>query len=120
MSKLWVHKCDRLVKTLGTEERSHLLLTMPMLTLISREIAYSTQKDQEQALEDYDKAISITPDNADVYYALGFTIALKEGRKQEAIEAYQKAADLYQQQNKPKYSQNALKKIEELSASESP
>jgi cell fate (sporulation/competence/biofilm development) regulator YmcA (YheA/YmcA/DUF963 family) len=48
---------------------------------------------------------------------MGFTQTLMEGKKQEAIENYQKAADLYQQQNKPKYAENARNKIKELSTS---
>lgn len=47
----------------------------------------------------------------------GGTQTLMEGKKQEAIENYQKAADLYQQQNKPKYAENARNKIKELSTS---
>ena len=87
---------------------------------INRGIAYSTQKDPEQAIKDYEKAIALAPNNADAYYAWGFTQSLIKGKKQEAIENYRKAADLYKQQNKLKYSKNALKKIEELNASKSP
>ena len=73
--------------------------------------------DHKKALEDYQKAIEIKPDDADAYYAMGFTQTLMEGKKQEAIKNYQKAADLYQQQNKPKYAENARKKVEDLSTS---
>jgi hypothetical protein len=48
-------------------------------------------------------------------------LALGEKEKQAAaIEAYQKAEELYREQNKPKYSQNARKKIKELRTSEYP
>ena len=87
---------------------------------INRGIAYSTQDKYELAIKDYNQAITIAPDNADAYYAKGFTQTLIRGKKQEAIENYRKAADLYQQKNQPKYSKNALKKIKELSASEFP
>jgi tetratricopeptide (TPR) repeat protein len=72
----------------------------------------------EKAIEDYQKAIEIKPDDADAYYAIGFTQTLMEGKRQEAIKNYQKAADLYQQQNKPKYAENARNKVEELSTSD--
>nr|WP_268768265.1 hypothetical protein [Mastigocoleus testarum] len=36
-----------------------------------------------------------------------------EGKTQEGIQNYQKAADFYQQQGKPSYSKNALEKIKE-------
>jgi tetratricopeptide (TPR) repeat protein len=74
-------------------------------------------ENHERAIEDYRKAIEINPGDADAYYAMGFTQTLMEGKKQEAIENYQKAADLYQQQNKPKYAENARNKIKELSTS---
>lgn len=87
---------------------------------INRGIAYSGLGEHETAIKDYDDAIRIAPNNADAYYAKAFTQTLIEGKKQEAIENYRQAAKLYQEQNKPKYSENTLKKIEELSASESP
>jgi tetratricopeptide (TPR) repeat protein len=86
---------------------------------ISRGIAYSSMGDHEKAISDYEKAISIDPSNVDAYYAMGFTQTLIKGKKQEAIENYQKAADLYKK-DKPQYSENALKKIEELRTSQSP
>ena len=81
---------------------------------INRGIAYSGLSKHETAIQDYTKAIGIAPENADIYYAKAFTQSLMEGKKQEAIENYEKAADLYQQQAKPSYSRNAQKKIEEL------
>ena len=84
---------------------------------INRGIAYSGTGKHERAIRDYTKAISIAPQNADIYYAKAFTESLIEGKKQEAIKNYQKAAELYQQQGKPNYSENALKKVTELTAS---
>lgn len=83
---------------------------------INRGIAYSGLGKHETAVENYIKAIAIAPENADIYYAKAFTQSLIKGKKQRAIYNYQKAADLYQQQGKPSYSKNALKKIEELKA----
>lgn len=83
---------------------------------INRGIAYSGLGEHEAAIQDYVKAIDIAPQNPDIYYAKAFTQSLIKGKKPEAIENYQKAADLYQQQAKPSYSKNALKKIEELEA----
>ncbi len=75
---------------------------------ISRGIAYSAQREHQKAIKDYNRAIKINRDNADAYYALGFTLSLQQGRKQKAIQAYQKAAELYQKQGKTNYSQSAL------------
>lgn len=86
---------------------------------VNRGIAHSSMANHERAIEDYRKAIAINPDNADAYYAMGFTQTLIEGKKQEAIENYRKAAALYQQQNKPKYAENARNKIEQLTTSKS-
>lgn len=81
---------------------------------ISRGIAYSAQKEHQKAIADYDKAIALAPNNADAYYAKGFTLALQEGSRQEAIKAYQKAAELYQEQGKTEYSQSTENQIEKL------
>jgi tetratricopeptide (TPR) repeat protein/triacylglycerol esterase/lipase EstA (alpha/beta hydrolase family) len=81
---------------------------------INRGIAYSSQGRHEWAIKDYDEALKIAPDSADAYYAKGFTLALIEGKKQEAIDNYRTAADLYRQEKKPSYYENTLKKIEEL------
>ena len=86
---------------------------------INRGIAYSGLGKHEAAIKDYDQAIAIAPNNADAYYAKAFTQTLIEGKKQEPINNYRQAAQLYQQQNKLNYSDNALKRIEELSTSES-
>ena len=83
---------------------------------INRGIAYSGLSNHEMAIQNYTQAIGIAPENADIYYAKAFTQSLMEGNKQEAVENYEKAADLYQQQGKPSYSKNAQKKIEELKA----
>ena len=84
---------------------------------INRGIAYSGLGKYEMAVKDYIKAINITPQNPDIYYAKAFTQSLMQGKKQRAMYNYQKAADLYQEQGKPSYSKNALKKIEELRSS---
>ncbi|WP_407657091.1 hypothetical protein [Mastigocoleus testarum] len=57
--------------------------------------------------------MTIAPENPDIYYAKAFTQSLMEGKTQEGIQNYQKAADFYQQQGKPSYSKNALEKIKE-------
>ena len=81
---------------------------------VNRGIAFSSLGQYKQAMKDYSKAIYLNPDNPDVHYARGFTLALQEGKQQEAIEAYRQAADLYQKQGKEEYAQNASKKIEEM------
>ncbi|MGK7948015.1 MAG: tetratricopeptide repeat protein [Xenococcaceae cyanobacterium] len=81
---------------------------------ISRGIAYSGLGNHEQAINDYNRAIAIAPKNADTYYALGFTLSLQERSKQKAIQAYQKAAELYREQGKTDYSQSAHKQIKKL------
>ena len=83
------HKCDRLTKTLGLEVRS----------------LYENFWDK--------RAIALACDNVDAYYARGLRLALQEERKQKAIQAYQKAAELYQKEGKTDYSQSARNKIEE-------
>ena len=56
-------------------------------------IALQKQNKLEEAIEAYNKAISIKPDHADAYNNMG--IALKEqGKLEEAIEAYKKAISI--------------------------
>ncbi|RAM49420.1 MAG: hypothetical protein C6Y22_22395 [Hapalosiphonaceae cyanobacterium JJU2] len=99
---------------------------------ISRGIAHSVIEDKDpqgfienldKAIGNYKTAIDITlKDNdpeskfkrANAYYAKGFTLALQEGKKQEAIEAYRRAEILYWRQGKESYRQSAAKRIEEL------
>ena len=83
---------------------------------INRGIAYSGLGNHQKAIQDYIKAIAIAPQNPDIYYAKAFTQSLMQGKTQEGIQNYQKAADLYQKQGKQSYSKNALEKIKELKA----
>ncbi|MCX7595198.1 MAG: tetratricopeptide repeat protein, partial [Fischerella sp.] len=80
---------------------------------INRGITYRRLGYYEQALADYQQAISIDSDNADAYYALGLTYA-QLGNKQAAVESYRKAANLYQQKGKKNYRKSALMRINEL------
>ena len=82
---------------------------------ISKGMANSGLGKHELAIEDYQKAIALSSNNGDAYYAKGFTLTLQKGKKLEAIEAYQKAADYYQQTpGKESYARSALKRIGEL------
>ena len=76
---------------------------LPRSQLLPQNSEQGRLGDHEQALEDYNKTLAIALDNADAYYARGFTLALQEERKQSALEAYQKAEKLYRQQGKTDY-----------------
>ncbi len=81
---------------------------------VNRGIAFASLGQYEQAIADYTKAIAINPDNPDVHYAEAFTLALEENQQQKAIEAYTKAATLYQKEGREEYARSALEKVEEL------
>ncbi|MBF2006933.1 MAG: tetratricopeptide repeat protein [Chlorogloeopsis fritschii C42_A2020_084] len=70
-------------------------------------------QDDRGALADYSKIISLTPDFAEAYYNRGL-IYLNLGNNKEALLDFQKAADLYKQQGKTQYYQDAIQKIREL------
>ncbi|TFI51978.1 serine protease [Mastigocladus laminosus UU774] len=70
-------------------------------------------QDQQGALADYSKIISISPKFAEAYYNRGL-IYRDLGDNQKAIIDFQKAANLYQQQRKSEYYQDALQRIREL------
>jgi tetratricopeptide (TPR) repeat protein len=53
-------------------------------------IALKEQGKLEEAIEAYNKAIVLKPDNADAYYNMGATLK-EQGKLEEAIEAYNKA-----------------------------
>ncbi len=67
----------------------------------------------EKAIADYNEAIRLDPNKADAYYYLGH-ISEKLGNNQKAIENFQQAANLYQQQGNTEWYQRALDKIREL------
>ncbi|MBD2492114.1 caspase family protein [Aulosira sp. FACHB-615] len=84
---------------------------------ISRGIAYSALAKHDEAIKDYEKAILIKPNNANAYYALGFTLALLPGKEQEAITAYEKAAELYKAGlGKETYFRSTQQRIQEVKA----
>jgi tetratricopeptide (TPR) repeat protein len=58
--------------------------------------------------------LRINPNDAAAYNNRGFARFLS-GDKKGAIEDFQKAADLFQQQGKPEDAQKALDKIKEIS-----
>jgi tetratricopeptide (TPR) repeat protein len=69
--------------------------------------------DRQGAIADYNRAIELKPDLADAYYNRGNIWGdLGEGKR--AIEDFQRAADLYQQQGKSEDYQDALNQIKKL------
>ena len=52
--------------------------------------ALQKQGKLEEAIEAYNKALSIKPDYADAYYNMGIALQ-RQGKLEEAIEAYNKA-----------------------------
>ncbi|NMG09003.1 serine protease [Brasilonema sp. UFV-L1] len=70
-------------------------------------------QDEQGALADYSKIISINPEFAEAYYNRGL-IYRNSGENQKALLDFQKAANLYQQQRKTEYYQDALQRIREL------
>ncbi|MBN3885085.1 MAG: caspase family protein [Nostoc sp. JL34] len=84
---------------------------------ISRGISYSALAKHDEAIKDYNKAININSKNANAYYALGFTLALLQGKEQEAIAAYEKAAELYKVElNKASYLSSTRQRIQKIKA----
>lgn len=73
----------------------------------------SRKGDFKGALKDFDQALQIAPNNADAY-GNRCVARYKLGDKQGAIEDCQKAAALYQVQEKTKDYQYALKVLEKL------
>ncbi|WP_445304884.1 tetratricopeptide repeat protein [Microcoleus sp. S36b_A4] len=66
-------------------------------------------------MADYSKVIELTYYNAHAYYNRGLAKS-DLGQKAEAIADYQKAADLYKYQGNTSDYQEAINKIQELSA----
>ncbi len=54
---------------------------------------YYAKKEYDLAEADYRKALEFSPDNPDIYYALGLTLQAS-GRQQEAIQAFEKVLEL--------------------------
>ncbi len=73
----------------------------------------SRKGDFKGALKDFDQALQIAPNNADAY-GNRCVARYKLGDKQGAIEDCQKAAALYQVQEKTKDYQYALKVLEKF------
>ena len=73
----------------------------------------SRKGDFKEALEDFNQALQIDPNNADAY-GNRCVARHKLGDKQGAIEDCQKASALYQLQENTKYHQYALKMFEKL------
>ncbi|NJR76369.1 MAG: tetratricopeptide repeat protein, partial [Scytonema sp. CRU_2_7] len=70
-------------------------------------------QDDQGALADYSKIISISPEFAEAYYNRGL-VYQNLGDNQKALLDFQKAANLYQQQRKTQYYQDAIQRIREL------
>jgi tetratricopeptide (TPR) repeat protein len=70
-------------------------------------------QDDQGALADYSKIISISAGFAEAYYNRGL-IYRDLGDNKKAIVDFQKAANLYQQQRKSEYYQDAIQRIREL------
>ncbi|NET56716.1 MAG: tetratricopeptide repeat protein, partial [Symploca sp. SIO2E6] len=71
---------------------------------------YSNEGDNQEAIFYYDKAIKLNPNFSTAYYDRGL-VYIKLRDRQAATSDFQKAAELFQQQGKPFFSQQALAKI---------
>ncbi len=72
----------------------------------------------DEAIEHYDKALTIRPDYAEAHANLGLTL-LRRGRNGEAIEHFRKALVLARQQNKPSLVDNVNAWLRPLEAGSS-
>ena len=69
--------------------------------------------DKQAAIQDYNQALKINPNNADAYYNRGNAYATL-GDKFQAISDFQQAAKIYQQQGNNETYQDALNRIRKL------
>ena len=67
----------------------------------------------QEAIQDYDEAIRLSPQEANAYDNRGTTRAIL-GNKRGAISDYQQAADLYKSQGKTELYQAEIEKIQNL------
>jgi Flp pilus assembly protein TadD len=69
--------------------------------------------DRQGAIADYDRAVQISPSNAEVYGNLGIA-RYKVGDKIDALRDLQKAADLFKNQGKDEDYQKAMQIFQKL------
>ncbi len=70
-------------------------------------------KEYQAAIDDYTRAIQITPDSVDAYRNRA-AVHLNLGNKQKAIKDYQKAATLYKKQGEKNKLKKILEKLQNL------
>ena len=76
-------------------------------------LRYDHLKDYQGSQTDFNEAIRISPNDADSYYFRGLTYQ-QQGDKRRAIDDFQKAANLYQQQGNSEWYKNSQDRIREL------
>jgi tetratricopeptide (TPR) repeat protein len=79
---------------------------------------YPRLNDPQGALADYNQAISLNPKFAEAYYNRGLLKKIKLNDRTGAVADFRTAAQLYRQQGKTSYLQDAIDRLRELGASE--
>lgn len=97
----------------GAKEPSFMNEGLALLTYLHRGIAYSRLKRYPEALADFSQILSIDFRYAPAYYNRGF-VQLETGNQQEALDDFQTAAQLFEEQGNLLASQDVQNVIDTL------